>query len=49
MAYVVSAKVSRDGRRVNSRKFTSLHEANDFADRTKRDRPGSNPRVKKTK
>jgi len=49
MAYVVTARVSRGGKRATSRKFTALHEANDFADRTKRDRPGSNPRIKKVK
>ena len=47
MAYVVTAQVSREGRRATSNKFSSKAEAEAYANRTKRDRPGSNPRVKK--
>jgi len=49
MAYVVTAQVSSSGRRVTSRRFTAKHEAIDFLERTKRDRPGSNPRLKTVK
>ena len=46
MTFVVTAKVSRGGKRATSMKFRTRAEAESFAKRTKRDRPGSNPRVK---
>jgi|TARA_Y100000034_G_C6675123_1_gene296586 hypothetical protein len=47
MAYVVTAKVSRGGSRTTSMKFRTRAEAESFAKRTARDRPGSNPRIKR--
>lgn len=47
MAYVVTAKISVHGGRSTSQKFATRREADMFARRTKADRPGSNPRVKK--
>ena len=46
MPFVVTAEVSR-GRRTTSMKFKTRQEAESFANRTRTDRPGSNPRVKK--
>jgi hypothetical protein len=49
MAYVVSAKVSRGGKRIDSRKFKQKHKAIDFLENTRKMRPGSNPRLKQVK
>jgi len=46
MAYVVTAQISRVGPRTTSRKFTAKHEAIDFLERTRKERKGSNPRLK---
>jgi len=50
MAYVVKATLgtsSTGRRRVTSRKFNKKTKAQQFADATNRDRPGSNARVTK--
>ena len=47
MLYVVTAKISVHGGRSTSQKFATRREAEMFARRTKADRPGSNPRIKK--
>ena len=49
MAYVVTAKISVHGGRSTSQKFKYKEDAEKFARRTKADRPGSNPRLKKVK
>ena len=49
MAYVVTAKVSREGKRATSQRYRTKAEAEAYARRTSQDRPGSNPRVKKVK
>ncbi len=46
MAYIVTAKVSRSGLRVNSLKFRTRAQAEAFANKTKKSRPGSNPRLR---
>ncbi len=46
MTYVVTAKVSRGGKRTTSMRFRTRAQAEAFAKKTKKDRPGSNPRVK---
>ena len=47
MAYIVTAKIG--GKRIESKKFNNKSEAIIFADNTKKDRKGSNPRIKKVK
>lgn len=47
MAYVVTARVSRGGKRIQSRKFSTKAKAQKFADDTNKHRPGANARVKK--
>lgn len=47
MAYVVTAKIG--GRRITSKRFSDKSQAVGYAYATKRDRPGSNPRLKKVK
>lgn len=50
MPYIVTAKISANSnRRVESKQFATKKEATQFARATRRDRPGSNPRVKKVK
>jgi len=49
MAYVVTAQINRTGPRTTSRRFISKHEAIDFLERTRKQRPGSNPRLKEVK
>jgi len=49
MPYVVTATIGRSKRRVESNKFQTKAKAEAYAKRTKEDRPGSNPRVKKVK
>lgn len=49
MAYVVTAQISRSGPRTTSRRFTAKHEAIDFLERTRKQRKGSNPRLKVVK
>jgi len=47
MAWVVTAKIG--GRRVTSQRYSDKSQAVGYATATKRDRPGSNPRIKKVK
>lgn len=49
MPYVVTATLGHGSnkRRVTSQKYKTKAEAKAYAKRTKEDRPGSNPRVKR--
>ena len=49
MPYVVTASIGRNKRRVTSQKYKTRAEAEKYKNATKRNRPGSNPRVKKVK
>lgn len=47
MAFVVTAQIRRGAPRITSRRFRTRREAEQFARATARDRPGSNPRVRR--
>jgi len=49
MAYVVTAQISSSGKRTTSRRFTRKHEAIAFLEDTRKQRRGSNPRLKEVK